>query len=181
MICSLLPSAINSQRYAYLNGLALADHGNNSLETTDILIRSNFYWNIVTGEIHRGEDGPVAVTSKITVRSYPSLCSQQVPHSNVVITEEFTNPLQGNQDTELTATLSGFWEIESMGISEHPIVVEKLLDVSLFLLYIHFKDGHCKVALPWKENHPNIPSHLTLCENRLRSLQRHFIFNPELF
>ena len=32
-----------------------------------------------------------------------------------------------------------------------------------------------------KENHPNIPSHLTLGENQLRSLQRHFKSNPELF
>lgn len=37
------------------------------------------------------------------------------------------------------------------------------------------------MAITKKENHPNIPSHLTLCENQLRSLQRHFKFNPELF
>ena len=184
VICSPLPSTVDSQRYSHLNGLTLADSGTNSQEAIDILIGSNFYWNIVTGEVRRGEDGPVVVNSKFGwLLSGPiqSMASLQAIHSNVVITGNFTSPLQCNKDTKLIAALKGFWETESLGISEETTNANKFPDTSLFLPSIRLKDGCYEVELPWKENHPNIPNHLSLCENRLRSLQRRFNFDPELF
>ena len=59
VICSPLPSAVDSQRYTYLNRLPLADSGNDSQEAIGIAIDRN----IVIAEICR-EDGPVAVNSK---------------------------------------------------------------------------------------------------------------------
>lgn len=179
-----LPSAVDSQRYSHLKGLTLADGGTDSQETIDILIGSNFYWNIVTGEVRRGEDGPVAVNSKFGwLLSDPiqSMALLQMIHSNVVITGNFTSPLQCNGDTELVAALKRFWETESLGVSEETANASNLPDTSLFLPSIHLKDGHYEVELPWKETHPDIPNHLSLCENRLRSLQKWFKFNPKLF
>ena len=110
MICSPLPSAVDSQRYSHLNRLTLAD-SDNSQEAIDILIGSNFYWNIVIGEIRKGEDGPVAVNSKFGwLFSGPiqSTASLRTIHSNVVITGNFTSPFQCNEDTKLVAALKGF-------------------------------------------------------------------------
>ena len=165
VIFSPLPSAVDSQRYSHLNGLKLADSGTNSQEAID---GSNFYWNIVTGEVRRGEDGPVAVNSKFGwLLSGPiqSMALLQAIHSNVVITGNFTSPLQCNEDAELIAALKGFWETESLGISEETTNASKLPDTSLFLPSICLKDGRYEVELPWKETHPDIPNHLSLCEN----------------
>ena len=111
VICSPLPSAVDSQWYSHLKGLLLADSGIDSQEAIDILIGSNFYWNIVTGEVHRGENGPVAVNSKFGwLLSGPihSVDSLQTTHSNVVITGNYTNPFRCNGDADLIATLKDF-------------------------------------------------------------------------
>lgn len=64
IICSALPSTINMKGYAYLNDLPLADSGVDNKDLIDILVGSNYYWSIVTGNLQRGEDGPVTVSSR---------------------------------------------------------------------------------------------------------------------
>ena len=102
-------------------------------------------------------------------------------HSNVIITGNYTNPFQCNEDADLVATLKDFWETESLGILEETTDASKLSNTGLFLQSIHFRDGRYEIQLPWKENHPDIPNHLSLCKIRLRSLLKRFKFNPKLF
>ena len=65
VICSPLPPAIDVD-YPHLEGLELADPLDEDNESRiDILIGSDFYWNIVTGDIIRGGSGPIAVRSKL--------------------------------------------------------------------------------------------------------------------
>ena len=64
-ICSSLPSTIKVDNYSHLQGLQLADKCDNPRGEVDILIESNFYRNLVIGDIVRANGGPVAVSSKL--------------------------------------------------------------------------------------------------------------------
>ena len=59
------PVDLCSRMYSHLAPLNLADthQGDNSIEV-DMLIGSDFYWQLTTGEIIRGQGGPVAVNTK---------------------------------------------------------------------------------------------------------------------
>ena len=65
VICSRLPTIINTSKYTHLEGLELADDYMDHKSTSiDILIGSDHYWSIVTGDLIAAEHGPVAVCSK---------------------------------------------------------------------------------------------------------------------
>ena len=60
VICSPLPSAIRIARYPHLCGLQLADDYSSAPGEIDVLIGSNFYCSVITGDTVRGDHGPVA-------------------------------------------------------------------------------------------------------------------------
>jgi hypothetical protein len=69
VICNPLTSqSISSSRecYDHLIGIDLADSADASdaLEV-DVLIGSDWYWNLATGRIIRGRSGPIAIHTKI--------------------------------------------------------------------------------------------------------------------
>jgi len=74
VICSALPSAVNTINYSYLDDLVLADSGTDDQGTIDVLVSSNYYWTIVTGDLRRGEEGPVVISSK-----FGCCCQGQCP------------------------------------------------------------------------------------------------------
>ena len=64
VICSSLPVLVDVTKYPHLTDLQLAD--NNCTDQTnniDVLIGSNYYWSVVTGELVKGNSGPVAMNS----------------------------------------------------------------------------------------------------------------------
>ena len=65
VIGSPLRSVVTTN-YAHLDGLDLADfdeqESNNSI---DVLVGADHYWDLVTGDIGQGEDGPTAINSKL--------------------------------------------------------------------------------------------------------------------
>lgn len=64
-ICSPLWTKIDAYHLTELQGFELADHDPNSDGgKIDILIGSDHYWKVVTGEIMRDGSGPVAINSK---------------------------------------------------------------------------------------------------------------------
>ena len=86
VICSPLPSAVKVDRYAHLSDLQLADEFGMPKGEINVLIGSNCYWSLVTGEVVKVEEGPVAVHSKLGwLLSGPidSGETHQVSHSNV--------------------------------------------------------------------------------------------------
>ena len=62
------------REYAHLSGLELADYSRGTdAGEIDVLIGSDFYWKLVTGEVRHGVVGPVAIYSKLGL-------AQMVPH-----------------------------------------------------------------------------------------------------
>ena len=64
-ICAPLSTTLDIDEYPHLQGLQLADDSLlNNDANVDILIGSDHYYDIITGEIQRGDGGPCAVNSE---------------------------------------------------------------------------------------------------------------------
>ena len=65
-ICLPLPSKIDFD-CLHLEGVELADHWENPKGTIDVLIGSDHYWTIVSGEVVHGDNDrvPTAINSKL--------------------------------------------------------------------------------------------------------------------
>ena len=162
---------INS--FEHLSNLKFADSsdGNSALEV-DLLIGSDHYWELATGKVSRGRDGPIAVETKLgwvlsgLAPSVESSCSFLTTH---------TLRVSSCEDSSLDATLHAFWELESLGISNSNVSVHQKFQENIL-----FKDGHYEVCLPWKEPRPILPDNYELSKRRLHSLLRRLNQTPDI-
>ena len=90
----------------------------------DLLIGSDVYWEIVTGEVIRGNHGPVAINTKLGwILSVPAELSQSMSVSFTI-----SHVLRIDGLTEgLEEKLQSFWELESLGISRERILYKSNL------------------------------------------------------
>lgn len=99
IICSPLTERAHLQDHPHLQELELADSAE-SLNSIDILIGWDNYWEFVAGESIRGDFGPTGVKSKLGwLLSGPTNYSQNKTNvvSNLVITgESFSNGAKSN-------------------------------------------------------------------------------------
>ena len=168
VICSPLPKRIDVTKYPHLTDLDLADSPANEHDSIDILIGSDYYWDIVTGESIRGEFGPTAINSKFGwLLSGPT--GEQHVHANsnvvsnlVISGEPVLN--EANQVDEITNLLKQFWETESIGIkgdlnsaNHSPIEAKRNEEIS-------FDGRHYEVSLPWKEDCLPRTNNYRMCE-----------------
>ena len=65
-ICAPLSTMLDIDQYPHLQGLELADESllDDTFSDVDILIGSDFYYDIIMGDIRRGDEGPCAVNSE---------------------------------------------------------------------------------------------------------------------
>ena len=56
---------VQVEKYPHLHGLQLADNYRGASKEIDVLIGSNYYWNVVSGGAVRGDHGPITVNSKL--------------------------------------------------------------------------------------------------------------------
>ena len=162
----------------HLDGLHLADCSNPQ-DSIDVLIGCDHYWDFVTNEIVRGEVGPTAINSKFGwLLSGPteSATSSETSVTNLIISGTSDSLFDQAQDP-LIGTLKRFWETESIGIKEESEITGSS---DCFNENVCFNGHRYEVRLPWKDNHPTVPSDYELCVNRLRSLQRKLLKEPEL-
>ena len=184
VICSPLPKRIDVTKYPHLADLDLADSSAIDQDSIDILIGSDYYWDIVTGESIRGEFGPTAINSKFGwLLSGPT--DEQHVHensnvvSNLIISGE---PLlnEANEVDGITNMLKLFRETESIGITDDiesatPLPIEAKRNEE-----ISFDGRHYEVALPWKEDCFPRTNNYRMCEIRLRSLHFKLKKDPDL-
>ena len=149
VICSPLPSRVNVADFVHLKGLELADDFDNT-ESIDVLIDSDYYWDFVSGDSIKGDQGPTAVYSKfgwlLSGPMYNHSSSSDVS-SNLIISGECSSML-GEQDDELVESLKKFWEMESVGI----IPEDQSLNTDKRKPEIHFNGHNYEVGLPWKDD-----------------------------
>ena len=175
-ICSPLSTSLDVSRYPHLQGLDFADASvvDGSQQNIDILIGSDFYFEILTGEVVRGDSGPVAVNSKFGwVVSGPTLERGEMSDMSVanLVIEKIgsQNPYPDNEnDNELSCALRRFWDIESLGIQDDADRTRE----SEFLPDIRFKEieGRYEIQLPWKNNCTPKSDSYMMCSKRLFQL-----------
>ena len=116
LIYSPLPSAIEVDNYPLLQGLQLADECDQLQRDVDVLVGSNRYWNIVTGDIVRAQGGPTVVSSKLgwlLLGPINSLEASPVSHACMVIGGVPTNTIINEKgDNMLVSSLHDFLELE---------------------------------------------------------------------
>ena len=170
------PIAMCIETVEPFQGLDFADYadGRSSLPI-DILIGCDYYWELVTGRVCRGERGPTAIHTKLGwVLSGPTLTNSRIQCSmNLVTTHVLRADTQPQEAANLDEQLRSFWELESLGIQE----TEKTM-YDEFASKIAFSDGRYKVALPWKEFHDALPDNYQLSLKRLHGLLRRLKQDP---
>ena len=185
LICEPLsgqPISYAVERYPHLSNLELADPVNHSSDNMEInvLIGSDQYWQVVTGNILRGVSGPTAIKTRFGwVLSGPA--EGTVNDSTTINLVQSSHVLHLNvssnqcNDTNLDSVLKRSWDLESLGIvSDEPSVYEK------FMEGIIFNNMRYEVRLPWKDEHTILPDNYELSETRLRGLLRRLKQDPQV-
>ena len=186
-ICAPLPRHVELHQCSNLHELDLADRppldeaSESSDCTVDVLIGSDYYWDIVEGEIVRGAEGIVAVRSKFGwLLSGPvkSKDYEYVTHSKVVIHRPFDTQQETDGEGEIVNELRRFWDVESVGITE---VNNKEIREESFPASIkyNFINGRYEVNLPWTSNRPDSMNQ-GMCLVRLRQLLARLKSSPAL-
>ena len=171
MICEPLvsqPISTCVKENEHLASLDLADYSEgDQILRVDILVGSDYYWDLVTGGVCRGSGGPTAIHTKLGwVLSGPTRF-KELDHCsmNLVTTHVLRVDTQQNDSKSLDATLRSFWDLESLGIRETETTM-----YDEFASAIAFKDGRYEVSLPWRDFHEPLPDNYQLSCNRLRGL-----------
>ena len=181
MICEPIagqPVSFCQNDFSHLAGIELADssNGHESLEV-DLLIGSDHYWDLVTGDVRRGSSGPVAICTKLGwVLSGPT--SSHLPDTPTACFVTHTLRVDGlSEDSQmLDDRLKSFWDLESFGITDQ----EQQSVHDDFGATIQFVGGRYEVQLPWKEDRPTLPDHYQLCVKRLHSLGNRLKQDPAI-
>ena len=157
----------------HLKGLKLANPNCDTQEfTISILIDTDYYWSFVQDRIIRGT-GPTAQQSKLGYLlsgPVPQLAIQSSTSVLLQITtsadDQQFNPQElwsieaiGTNPTQSNGTFLRFYQ--SNNISQMP-------------------DGTYIARFSWKEPKPYLPSNLTICTRRTKSLVRNLRRHPEL-
>ena len=155
--------------------LDLADPPSGSPEGIDVLIGSDYYWNLVEEEVFQTDNGPTVVKSKLL--SGP-LATSNPPGTTVTHLSLCRLPDTVAPEVDgLTDILKSFWETESLGIKEEPVDSET--STESFLTNVRFVNERYEVGLPWLRERSEVPAHYNLCFNRLKYLQRRLIKEPD--
>jgi len=138
--------------------LADASTSEHSSGNIDMLIGSDYYWDIVIGDLKRSGNGPVAVNSKFGwLLSGPvKYQGNRVGHvvSNLVMegskTVESVMENIISDDSELNDRLRLFWDTEAIGIAEE-------IKISVSQPFVNLKfdwtQGQYHVNLLWKADY----------------------------
>ena len=175
-LCAPPGSVANLDHFSHLQELDLADcpYLEDDSDAIDGLIGADHHWDIVTGDITREGNGPVAISSRLGwLLSGPARNQiKESPHTATYL--GLTEPM--NTKDELTAQLQQFWDIESIGISK-----ESTLEDDGFSHIISFdstQNRYC-AALPWNLLHLHSTNY-ELCMTRLHYLRNRLQRNESL-
>ena len=173
-----------------MQGLELADASivEGSQQNIDVLIGSDFHFDVVSEDVVRGNSSPVALSStfgwilcgQASVEESKDKCTA----TNLIIEKPelmFLSPFDiHSENDEVNHALQKFWDTESLGVRDEPPVSQ--LDGDEFLKNINFdeKEGRYEVRLPWKEGQFPASNEYELCVTRLRQLHSRLKKNKEL-
>ena len=114
------PTTICAEQYQHLHNLELADPADKEeVLHIDLLVGSDHYCDLATGQVRRGSRGPMAIETRLgwilsgpvdpqVTSSVLSVCSSHTLKVEVCAT-----------GTALDDQLKKFWELESLGVANN--------------------------------------------------------------
>ena len=159
----------------YLHGLKLAHPvtTENSFEIS-LLIGADSYWKIVQNRVVRG-NGPTAVQSRIGYLLSGPLPVHKEKRS---ITQHMLNVITSPPNP---MDLERFWKLESIGITLEEDIA-KSDDLTTYMdTCISFSEGKYVAKLPWKEDHPPLPTNYAITLKRTENMICRLRKEPHLF
>ena len=162
----------------HLKGLQLAHPvtRSDSFEIS-LLIGANHYWDFVGDHTVRG-NGPTAISSKLGyLLSGPlSITNPQQPRNITNLMCMITNSRQEEEE------LQHMWSVESIGISQStPLDPDEQFFQNYSSTAIsRCADGSYMARLPWKEQHPPLPTNFNISQKRTTSLVRRLAQTPHM-
>ncbi|XP_065068368.1 uncharacterized protein LOC135693738 [Rhopilema esculentum] len=200
-ICSPFASrGIEISEYPHLHTLKLADSVNSHTKHVQLLIGADHYYDFVTGDVIKGNSGPVAVSSKLgLLLTGPSSSTSNNVETNIhshLILDQFSifdneaNVLENSnsENLEITESLKQFWKQESMRLPE---LVENTETESTESdekneqtpFDIKFNGERYEVSLPWRADisHELLSDNYDKCLIRLKGLYSRLKKDPKLF
>ena len=139
-----------------------------------LLIGTDHYWDLVEDHTIRG-NGPTAMSSKIGY-----LLSGPLPMEHTLTT--YTNALHVSAHHNMPCDLAQFWELESMGTNattKNDINKKFLANYSNTHVSRQPNGSYC-ARLPWKPDHPPLPTNREICWKRTQSLISRLTQTPKL-
>ena len=161
-----------AKTFPQLDGLSLADEDSKgNTQEVQVLIGLDHYHDIVTGELIKTENGPVAVGSKFGYILSGSIghihtTSNRSLNTRVLRIENITNE-------DIYSAVKKFWEIESIGVIDRP--TEEVFDVK-----VEKRTDRYYVNLPWKKDHPMLCDNYDMSYRRLMNNLYRLQKNPDL-
>ena len=177
-ICEpIVSTPIDLQRYSHFKHLALATETDGGKQIKpDVLIGSDLYWSLLTGEIVKCGKGPVAMDSLLGwILSGPVAVRDSLSFQSTVMTTHVLRVDTVAETKRLDKVLSLFWDLESLGIVENENVVQ-----SQFEEHVSFDKGRYVVSLPWKDSIGVLHDNYSLCLKRLNNLLHRLKGTPDL-
>ena len=176
-ICKpLVNAAVNLEKYPHLKALDFAsDLEHDSQFRPDILLGSDQYWTLLTGELIKSTSGPVALNSQLGwILSGPVVVMEAMSKHTALITHVLR--VDGMTESKcLEKELHSSWEIESLGIVENESLVQTQFDDK-----VRFENGRYVVSLPWKETCIALPDNHEISLRRLNNLFKRLKRTPHL-
>ena len=124
----------------------------------DILIGLDYYWTFVTDEVRRGENGPVAINSRLGC-----LVSGPIYDNNLESEEDTHAMLIATKESESVEMLvEKLWSLDSLGIKESS--EEDVMQRFLVSVYFNQNGGRYCVSLPWREGVGMLADNFELCQ-----------------
>jgi len=103
-------------------------------------------------------------------------------HHNVNFVRFAENPKE--EDDCLMQQLEKFWKIENCGVipdSNVSMSVEDKKALAIMETSAKIVDGHYEIALPWRQQCPELPNNRCIVEHRLYGLKKRFQQDNDLF
>ena len=145
MICEPLQHQFTSQAqqsYDHLRDLNLADcsTGIDNSEV-DVLIGCDQYWDLVTGEVRRGENGPTAVCTRLGWVLSGPVEDERMPISKPATNLATTHVLRCATSPTQTQSQGRLEKVNLQLMTKHPIILDK----NHYLTTLIIRECHKKV------------------------------------
>jgi len=168
----------SKERFSHLKGIKFADPGESG-DDVDVLIGSDFYWSLVTGNVRKGKEGePVAIETEFgwvlngPVKDFTKAnflgAESQVNESGKAVSVNFqTHALFVEERESFEIDVDRFWDLETLGIREKEFSNYETFAKSS--IYVNDSKRY-ETLLPFKENHEYLNDNYKVSEKRLKSL-----------